>query len=335
MADIRHKAVATAGDYNAGAIASLDDAMTRRLIASVALTLSRGGDHDFVNRLGYVGRYRAGAEFLAEAGYIDGDRLQQAMSGHRNEWAWARTGGMAAFLEDRSNWTSGLSLDAYRQSPELQDRAFKINAENHHARALAEGVFGDDEKPGRIAGFLKAAHIVGFNHAREAMTGGRAHRDFNGVSNYHHMHDISRNGDGLDKPLAAALSRNDGDLAPSAVSLSDATHPQHTRFLQVHAALAGLPGVEQDPQRERAAASLLVAAASAGFRSVDHVVPGAPGVVFAVEGDPYEPSKRIALNLAQLAGQSVETSTAQLAVLDAQADPALAAVKETSKHRSV
>ena len=91
-----------------------------------------------------------------------------------------------------SNWNKGLSLDAYKQSLELQDKAFKLNAEQDHRRGLEQGFLGDDQKPGRVAGFLKAAHIVGFNGAREAMTGGRAYRDANGVSNYDRIHDISR-----------------------------------------------------------------------------------------------------------------------------------------------
>ena len=116
MADIRQKAVATAGTYNAGNIASLDEATTRRLIASTVLSESRGGDADAVDRLGFVGRYKAGAAFLAAAGYLDQDKLDRAMSGHRSEWAWAKAGGMAEFLQDASNWTQGLSLEAYKAS---------------------------------------------------------------------------------------------------------------------------------------------------------------------------------------------------------------------------
>jgi hypothetical protein len=325
MADIRHKAVATAGEYNEGNIASLDDAMTRRLIASTVATLSRGGDHDIMNRLGYVGRYRAGAEFLAEAGYIDPDRLQQAMAGHRNEWAWARSGGMAAFLQDPANWKDGLDLATYLRTPQLQDRAFRINAENDFARARAEGFLGDDDKPARIAGFLKAAQVVGFSSAREAMTGGRVFRDANGVSNYDLVHDITRNRDGLDKLMAvsdpqrgvsADAAQSGPAAAPLAASVAEPAHPLHARYQHAWTLLGGVPGLDDDA-RGRAAASLLVATTGAGFRSFDHLVPGAPGTVFAVEGPMQEPTHRLPLNLAQLSAQPVETSTAQLAVLAA------------------
>jgi hypothetical protein len=313
--------VATAGEYNEGNIASLDDAMTRRLIASTVATLSRGGDHDGVNRLGYAGRYRAGAEFLAEAGYIDQDRLQQAMAGHRNEWTWAKTGGMAAFLQDPANWKDGLDLATYLRTPQLQDRAFRINAENDFARARAEGFLGDDEKPARVAGFLKAAQVMGFGSAREAMTGGRAFRDANGVSNYDLVHDITRNRDGLDKLMAVSdpqrsASVDNAHSGPVAASVADPAHPLHERYHQAWTLLGGVTGLDDDA-RGRAAASLLVATTGAGFRSFDHLVPGAPGIVFAVEGPMQEPTHRLPLNLAQLSAQPVETSTAQLAALAA------------------
>ena len=321
MADIRQQAVATADEYRQGNIATLDDAMTRRLIASTVMTESHGGDLAASNRLGFVGRYKAGAEFLAEAGYIDRDKLDKAMSGHRSEWAWAKTGGMTAFLQDASNWKDGLSLDAYKGSADLQDRAFKLNAESDYRQAREQGFIGEDEKPGRVAGFFKAAQVVGFNHAREAMTGGRVYRDFNGVSNYGLIHDISRNGDGLDTlmtldPASRAQATNP---APSSVAHPD--HPEHARYREIHAALGAVPGLNGDQERERAAASILVAAKTADLQRVDHVVSGPSGMVFAVQGNLSDPSHRIVpLNLAELAAQPVEKSTAQLAALAAQPD---------------
>ena len=92
MADIRQKAVATANSYDQGNIAGLDDAMTRRLIASTVLTESHGGDLAVTNRQGYVGRYQAGAGWLADAGYVNADKLKEAMSGYKSEWAWASAG---------------------------------------------------------------------------------------------------------------------------------------------------------------------------------------------------------------------------------------------------
>lgn len=340
MADIRQKAVATADAYDAGNIASLDDATTRRLVASVVLSESRGGDLDVTDRLGFTGRYKAGAAFLAAAGYLDQDKLDQAMSGQRSEWAWARTGAMTDFLQDPGHWKQGLSLDAYKASPELQDRAFRANAERDYARAREQGFLGEDEKPARVAGFLKAAHIVGFNSAREAMVGGRAYRDASGVSNYDRIHDITRNGDGLDKlmsvgPQARAASAVPGQAGTLAGTLADPAHPEHGRFRAAYDALGMVSGLDGDDARARAAGSLLVATRAAGLARIDHVVPGAPGTVFAVQGDLDAPSRQaIPLNLAQLASQPLERSTAQLAALPPAAEP-LSAAQSPERGRSL
>ena len=263
MADTRQQAVATADAYQQGNIATLDHATTRRLIALTVMSEGHGGDFAATNRLGFVGRYKADSEFLAEAGYVDKDKLGQAMAGHKSEWAWAKSGGMTAFMEDASNWNKGLSLDAYKQSPELQDKAFKLNAEQDHRRGLEQGFLGDDQKPGRVAGFLKTAHIVDFNGAREAMTGGRAYRDANGVSNYDRIHDISRNGDGLDKRMTAVrLDPSEtpvGKTVTPSASVVQADHPEHGRYREMYAMLGAVSGLASDQERQQAAASMMVA----------------------------------------------------------------------------
>jgi hypothetical protein len=205
MADRRDNAVATANAYHQGNVAGLDDAMTRRLIASTVMTESNGGDLAITNRQGYVGRYQAGAGWLSDAGYIDKHKLAEAMQDQRNEWAWAVSGGMTRFLEDPSNWNNGLSLEKYKASPDLQDRAFKINSDHAYHQAVGNGVLKEGDDPAKVAGFLKARHIAGYGGAIAAVTGSRVIRDSNGTSNYDYMHDITRNRDGLDQRMARTL----------------------------------------------------------------------------------------------------------------------------------
>ncbi|WNL46986.1 peptidoglycan-binding domain-containing protein [Dyella sp. BiH032] len=219
MADRRERAVATAQDYHQGNIAGLDDAMTRRLVASVVMTESSGGDLAVTNKQGYVGRYQAGAGWLADAGYIDKDKLQDAMKGYRSEWAWASKGHMTEFLNDPSNWKHGLSLEKYKASAELQDDAFRINSSNAYRQAVKNGVLHDDDKPEKVAGFLKARHIAGYGGAVAAATGGRVMRDSNDTSNYDYMHDITRNRDGLD----ALMKRAHGQHGPEPVRHENGT----------------------------------------------------------------------------------------------------------------
>ncbi|MGH8081135.1 MAG: XVIPCD domain-containing protein [Lysobacter sp.] len=199
--------------------------MTRRLIASTVLTESNGGDLAITNKQGYVGRYQAGAGWLADAGYVDKHKLDAAMK-HDGfdpektrgaEWKWASSGGMTRFLEDKSNWNHGLSLDQYKASPDLQDKAFKTNSDQAYRQALKDGVLHDDDKAETVAGFLKARHIAGYGGAKAAVTGGRVTRDANGTSNYDYLHDITRNRDGLNQYLA----RDPKTHAPMAASPSE------------------------------------------------------------------------------------------------------------------
>jgi peptidoglycan hydrolase-like protein with peptidoglycan-binding domain len=222
MADIRQKAVATANSYDQGNIAGLDDAMTRRLIASTVLTESHGGDLAVTNRQGYVGRYQAGAGWLADAGYVNVDKLKEAMSGYKNEWAWASAGGMTKFLENPSNWNNGLSLDKYKASDDLQDRAFKINCDKTYQQAVKAGVLDADDSPQKVAGFLKARHISGYGGAVAAATGGRVYRDSNGTSNYDYMHDITRNRDGLNQYMSQGGRTQPSPNTPSSTPTQSA-----------------------------------------------------------------------------------------------------------------
>jgi hypothetical protein len=69
---VARRAMETGADYKQGNIAGLDEAHTRALVASTAATESAGGKLDVVNSAGYMGRYQAGAGWLADAGLIKG-----------------------------------------------------------------------------------------------------------------------------------------------------------------------------------------------------------------------------------------------------------------------
>ncbi|AKU52199.1 peptidoglycan-binding domain-containing protein [Xanthomonas arboricola] len=188
--------------------------MTRRLIASTVMTESNGGDLRITNKQGYVGRYQAGAGWLADAGYVDRAKLNDAMTDagfdpqkvRGAEWKWASSGGMTRFLEDPSNWKNGLSFEQYKSSAALQDGAFKINSDKAYSQAIRNGVLDEGDDPAKVAGFLKARHISGYGGAREAVTGGRGISDSNGTSNYDYMHDITRNRDGMDQYMQPGRS---------------------------------------------------------------------------------------------------------------------------------
>ncbi len=299
MADPRQQAADVARAYAQGDIATLDDATTRRLVASTVLTACVGGDPGAIGRFGHVGRYQVGAVWLAEAGCVDGERMRAAMTadGAPGEKAWARAGGMRAFLQESSNWSAGLDLQAFRDAPGLQDRAFRVQSERFHQRAVDERVLGGDDSPLRVAGFLKACHFSGFGQARAAATGGRVHRDGHGPSNYELMHDITRNRDGLNAFLAIAPDARTA-AQPLASSARDAAHPDHALFRQALGHLDSAGAYPDAVVRERAAVAM---AAHARASDLDEIAflgrstaPDGRVFLVAVQGDPANPASKSA-----------------------------------------
>lgn len=197
----QERAVLTANQYAQGDIEGLSDYGTRRLVASTVLTESNGGDLAITNGAGYIGRYQAGATWLADAGYVDTTKLRAAMSGYRREWTWAESGGMTRFLEDPANWKDGLSLEKYKASAELQDQAFKRNSDSAYRTALKQGVLREGDSEEHIAGFLKARHIAGYGGAVNVVRGLAAAKDDYGTSSYDYYNDIAANRDQLNQLL--------------------------------------------------------------------------------------------------------------------------------------
>ncbi len=214
-ADDRRKAAATASTYDQGNIKGLDDAMTRRLVASTVLTESNGGDLAITNKQGYVGRYQGGASWLVEAGYVNRDKFDAAFkeSGHRSEWAWAVSGGMTKFLERDSNWNNGLDLDKYKASGDLQDKAFKTNSDKLYDRAVRNGLLDADDSPEKVAGYLKASHLGGYGAGRDVLQGKSVRFDANGTSPYDYYNDIAKNRDGLNQLMGRSAPNQPRDTS--------------------------------------------------------------------------------------------------------------------------
>jgi hypothetical protein len=345
MADTRERAVATAYEYQQGTIAGLDDTTTRRLIASVVFSESRGGDLAVTNHAGFVGRYQAGASMLAESGYVDQDKLKAAMGDQRSEWSWAKSGAMSAFLQDSSNWNNGLSLEAFKQSAELQDKAFKTHANNAYERGIQQGVLDQNEKPERIAGFLKAEYMAGFNAAAEAVNGGRMIRDANGNSNYSYMHDITRDGDGLNKNMSQAQAltfgskvkiediSNDpaGESGPMKIgavvrndelpSISYTSNNDHKLYKEALIGINTLPAntFKNDEERQMAAATLALDAQKKGLNQIDQVKISSNGEnLIAIQGkeDPNPANLRTHIKMSDVQNKSSEEIASQFQVLN-------------------
>ena len=214
MATNPQTSVRTATDYHAGTIASLDDAWTRRLIASVVDTESSGGKLTADNGVGYYGRYQGGAGWLTDAGLVNREKYDAALkaSGFDNDWQWGKSGGAQKFLADPANWNNGLSLDKYLASADLQDQAFRTNSNATYQQAVRDGVLSADTPPNVVAGFLKARHLGGYDNAIDAAQGRGNVADANGTTTGKYYNDIARNNDGFDQYFVPNFKRTQTDL---------------------------------------------------------------------------------------------------------------------------
>lgn len=98
------------------------------------------------------------------------------------------------------------------------------------------------------------------------------------------------------------------------------TNPAHPANGMFNDAVAGLKGIKpealgfhSEEEYRNAAGSLVAKAREAGMQRIDHVVIGANGALFAVEGPLQDASHRIAsVDKTQAASQSIEASSQQL-----------------------
>lgn len=197
-ADVLAKAALAAQNWNAGNIEGLSDAATRRLVASTLATESHGGDLDVVNPWGYMGRYQAGASWLADAGLIKGgaDAIKVARKGYSGDWDWAESGGMSKFLKNKDNWIDGLSYEKYLSDANIQDSAFQKVTSKTYRQLLSKGAL-NGKNENQIAGLLKSAHLGGVNAALTVAKGGEGKPDTNGTTPRKYYNDIVENRDGF------------------------------------------------------------------------------------------------------------------------------------------
>lgn len=189
------RAIETGADYRQGNIAGLDDTHTRALVASTAATESAGGKLDVVNSAGYMGRYQAGAGWLADAGKIKGgsEAVRSAMKsdGFSSEYKWGESGGMTKFLKNDKNWNGDMNYDKYLASADAQDGAFKASSDKSYQSLVKKGVITKDMSQDDIAGILKARHIGGEGGAAKAAKGISGPADANGTTALKYKNDLA------------------------------------------------------------------------------------------------------------------------------------------------
>lgn len=197
----QNKALITGRQYRAGNIAGLDDAQTRALVASTVATESDGGNLGVVNKAGYMGRYQAGAGWLADAGMLKGgsEGVKAAMKadGFTREYDWGKSGGMSRYLQKDENWKDGMSYSKYLRSADAQDGAFKTNSDKAYGDMMRKGVITPNTPPAEVAGLLKARHIAGLGGAEAVATGGTGPADANGTTARKYFEDVTKDRGGF------------------------------------------------------------------------------------------------------------------------------------------
>lgn len=224
---IQNRALETASKYGAGNIGGLNDAQTRALVASTVATESAGGKLGLVNSAGYMGRYQAGAGWLADAGLIKGgsESVKAAMraDGFTNEYKWGQSGGMTKFLKNSRNWNNGLSYDKYLADAQVQDSAFKTNSDKAYADMLRRGMITSSTPPAEVAGLLKARHLAGMGGAAAVAAGGTGPADANGTTARKYFDDVAKDRGGYlaafsgSATAAGALRSGGSVVVPSTV----------------------------------------------------------------------------------------------------------------------
>lgn len=188
-------AIKTGNTYSAGNIGGLSEASTRALVASTALTESSGGKLGVVNKAGYMGRYQAGAGWLADAGLIKGgpDSVKAAMAkdNFSNEEKWGLSGGMTKFLKNDANWKDGMNYTGYLASADVQDKAFKTNSDAAYNTLMKKGTINANTPEPQVAGLLKARHLSGLGGAMKVAAGGVGPNDSNGTNGRKYYDDLA------------------------------------------------------------------------------------------------------------------------------------------------
>ncbi|MBC7618170.1 MAG: hypothetical protein H7293_04130 [Candidatus Saccharibacteria bacterium] len=197
-----NKSLATANSYSAGNIGGLNDAQTRALVASTVLTESNGGDLGILNKKnGFMGRYQAGAGWLADAGLIKGGggavKTAMAADGFKSEDKWGESGGMTKFLKNDANWNGGMTYKGYLSSADVQDKAFKTNSDSAYAAFQKRGLITADTPPEEVAGLLKARHLAGVIGAVNMIKNGSGPSDSNGTSARKYYDDLAGDKNGF------------------------------------------------------------------------------------------------------------------------------------------
>jgi len=167
------------GTFSGRQVEGLTPSQLRRLAADTVRTeapRNKAGEYDQTghNKHGYQGLYQFGASALTDIGLIK-------KSAYKNAPKHVKNGtDQQDWLSDPKNWTTKGGLDEFLNSRDIQDKAFTSLAERNLKLAIKRGAI-DPKNAGDVAGFIKAAHLVGGGAAVKYFKTGKDKKDGNGT----------------------------------------------------------------------------------------------------------------------------------------------------------
>ena len=186
---LTQKSVQTAKDYTGGKLSFLTEEQTRRLVASVVMSESSGGDLNPKGNPDMYGRYQLAPVSLVDIDFLNRKKWNAA-SGEHMSFAKQRE-----FVNNPDNWNNGLSKEKFLASAEIQDKAFAAYTEKNYRYGLHYKFYTANTDIITIMATLKAQHLVGTGKYKEQ---GDLAKDGNRVTAGKYKNDILKNNDGLD-----------------------------------------------------------------------------------------------------------------------------------------
>lgn len=173
-------------------IGNLTEAQTAAIAANTAETES-GFRQDIVNKFGYTGLYQFGGQALADIGWM------KKLGGKAGWKAYNNA------MKNSANWLNGLSLEKFKASRELQDKAYVALANKNIQYGLGAAGSRKAQFQSKIsdyrqlAKFLKMAHLKGAGNAVKGLLDGKDSKDGTGTS-------MIKYGDGAAAKVESILS---------------------------------------------------------------------------------------------------------------------------------
>lgn len=140
--------------------------------------LESRNDYTTLSEGGFVGKYQFGAMNLVDIGLIDANKYQKATYlyrlGDKNKVMWKK-GNHKTFLQNKTNWLNGLSLETFLSSQNMQDETIIKSCELTIKRLESKKI--DTSNQTALKAMIVAAHLGGVESVERYISTGKDYSD--------------------------------------------------------------------------------------------------------------------------------------------------------------